>query len=147
MGDDSATQPTTSQDPEVDPRRMRSVVAASAAGTVFEWYDFFIFAILTSIISRHFYVGLPDAQAFIFTLLTFAVGFIVRPLGALILGTMGDTTGRQGPFLITTTITGLPSVAIRLLPYQPCLDSNVLPRAAAIVRNLSVLLPSLSACA
>ncbi|MFN7303693.1 MAG: hypothetical protein ACK5SU_03340, partial [Phenylobacterium sp.] len=86
MSDSSGSQPAASVEPEVDPKRMRSVVAASAAGTVFEWYDFFIFAILTSIISRHFYAGLPDAQAFIFTLLTFAVGFVVRPLGALIFG-------------------------------------------------------------
>lgn len=110
MSESSGLHPTASEEPEVDPRRMRSVVAASAAGTVFEWYDFFIFAILTSIISRHFYVGLPDAQAFIFTLLTFAVGFIVRPLGALIFGKMGDTKGRKGTFLITITMMGLAKI-------------------------------------
>jgi two-component system chemotaxis sensor kinase CheA len=71
---------------DVAPQKMVQVIAASAAGTVFEWYDFFIFAILSTIISKHFYAGLPDAQAFVFTLLTFAVGFIVRPLGALAFG-------------------------------------------------------------
>lgn len=108
-----------------DPRKMRSVIAASAAGTVFEWYDFFIFAILTSIIARHFYTGLPDAQAFVFTLLTFAVGFVVRPLGALVFGKMGDTKGRKGAFLITITMMGLATVAIGLLPDYDWFEANL----------------------
>jgi MFS family permease len=139
MSESSGLHPTASEEPEVDPRRMRSVVAASAAGTVFEWYDFFIFAILTSIISRHFYVGLPDAQAFIFTLLTFAVGFIVRPLGALIFGKMGDTKGRKGTFLITITMMGLATVAIGLLPDYAWLETNVGPGAGVIAPILLVL--------
>ena len=89
---------------------------ASAAGTVFEWYDFFVYGALASVISPVFFAGLPDAQAFVFTLLTFAVGFIVRPIGALVFGKIGDSTGRKGAFLITITIMGLATFAIGLLP-------------------------------
>ncbi|QGZ96903.1 MFS transporter [Terricaulis silvestris] len=109
--------PASSQtSPEVSPAKMRQVVAASAAGTVFEWYDFFVYGALASVMSAHFFAGLPDAQAFVFTLLTFAVGFIVRPLGALVFGKIGDSTGRKGAFLITITIMGLATFAIGLLP-------------------------------
>lgn len=101
---------------EVSPAKLRQVVAASAAGTVFEWYDFFVYGALASVMSTHFFAGLPDAQAFVFTLLTFAVGFIVRPIGALVFGKIGDSTGRKGAFLITITIMGLATFAIGLLP-------------------------------
>jgi predicted MFS family arabinose efflux permease len=101
---------------DISPAKLRQVVAASAAGTVFEWYDFFVYGALASVMSAHFFAGLPDAQAFVFTLLTFAVGFIVRPLGALVFGKIGDSTGRKGAFLITITIMGLATFAIGLLP-------------------------------
>ena len=101
---------------EVSPAKLRQVVAASAAGTVFEWYDFFVYGALASVMSTHFFAGLPDAQAFVFTLLTFAVGFIVRPIGALVFGKIGDSTGRKGAFLITIIIMGLATFAIGLLP-------------------------------
>jgi MFS family permease len=109
----------------VEPKKLRMVVAGATAGTVFEWYDFFIFAVLTSIISKHFYSGLPDAQAFVFTLLTFAVGFIVRPLGAIVFGKMGDTQGRKGTFLITITMMGLATIAIGLLPDYQWFEANL----------------------
>jgi MFS family permease len=112
---------------DISPAKTRQVIAASAAGTVFEWYDFFIFAILSSIISKHFYAGLPDAQAFVFTLLTFAVGFIVRPIGALVFGKMGDQNGRKGAFLITITIMGVATVAIGLLPDHQWFETHVGP--------------------
>lgn len=110
------TPAPTQTSPEVSPAKMRQVVAASAAGTVFEWYDFFVYGALASVMSAHFFAGLPDAQAFVFTLLTFAVGFIVRPIGALVFGKIGDSTGRKGAFLITITIMGLATFAIGLLP-------------------------------
>lgn len=113
MTDTSASAPTN---PDVPPAKMRQVVAASAAGTVFEWYDFFVYGALASVMSAHFFANLPDAQAFVFTLLTFAVGFIVRPLGALVFGKIGDSTGRKGAFLITITIMGVSTFAIGLLP-------------------------------
>nr|AQQ75081.1 hypothetical protein [uncultured bacterium] len=101
---------------EIAPAKMRQVVAASAAGTVFEWYDFFVYGALASVMAPHFFAGLPDAQAFVFTLLTFAVGFVVRPLGALVFGKIGDQAGRKGAFLITITIMGVSTFAIGLLP-------------------------------
>ena len=102
--------------PEISPAKMRLVVAASALGTVFEWYDFFVYAALASVISPIFFAGLPDAQAFVFTLLTFGVGFVVRPLGALVFGKIGDSVGRKGAFLMTVTIMGIATFAIGLLP-------------------------------
>jgi MFS family permease len=113
MTDASAPAPTS---PDVSPAKMRQVVAASAAGTVFEWYDFFVYGALASVISPIFFAGLPDAQAFVFTLLTFAVGFVVRPLGALVFGKIGDSSGRKGAFLITITIMGVATFAVGLLP-------------------------------
>lgn len=101
---------------EVSPAKMRQVVAASAAGTVFEWYDFFVYGALASVMAPHFFAGLPDAQAFVFTLLTFAFGFVVRPLGALFFGKIGDSSGRKGAFLITISMMGLATFAIGLLP-------------------------------
>jgi predicted MFS family arabinose efflux permease len=102
--------------PDISPGKLRQVVAASAAGTVFEWYDFFVYGALASVMAPLFFADLPDAQAFVFTLLTFAVGFIVRPIGALVFGKIGDSTGRKGAFLITITIMGVATFAIGILP-------------------------------
>jgi predicted MFS family arabinose efflux permease len=101
---------------DIPPAKLRQVVAASAAGTVFEWYDFFVYGALASVMAPHFFAGLPDAQAFVFTLLTFAFGFIVRPLGALFFGKIGDSSGRKGAFLITISLMGVATFAIGLLP-------------------------------
>jgi MFS family permease len=98
------------------PTRMRLVLAASAAGTIFEWYDFFIFGSLAAIIAKHFFASAGEAQGFIFALLTFAAGFAVRPLGAIVFGFFGDRTGRKRTFLVTITIMGLATFAIGLLP-------------------------------
>jgi len=95
---------------------LRTVVAASAAGTAFEWYDFFIFGSLATVIAKHFYSGVSEATGFILALATFAVGFFVRPLGALVFGVFGDMKGRKVAFLITITMMGLATVAIGLLP-------------------------------
>lgn len=97
-------------------RRMLLVVAASAAGTVFEWYDFFVFGSLAATIGAHFYSGASEAQGLIFALLTFAAGFAVRPFGALVFGRIGDRSGRKRAFLVTITIMGLATVAVGLLP-------------------------------
>ncbi|MBB5745149.1 MFS transporter [Brevundimonas variabilis] len=95
---------------------LRTVVGASAAGTAFEWYDFFIFGSLTTIIARHFYADVGEATSYILALLTFGVGFVVRPLGALVFGWFGDKTGRKTTFLVTITLMGIATVAIGLLP-------------------------------
>lgn len=110
-----AAAPASAPD-EISPAKLRQVVVASAAGTVFEWYDFFVYGALASLMSRHFFAGLPDAQAFVFTLLTFALGFLARPVGAFVFGKIGDSAGRKGAFLITISIMGLATFAIGLLP-------------------------------
>jgi MFS family permease len=103
---------------EAKPRavRMGLVLSASAAGTVFEWYDFFIFGSLLSIISRHFFASAGETQGYIFALLTFAVGFFVRPFGGLVFGYFGDRTGRKRTFLFTIVIMGVATFAIGVLP-------------------------------
>lgn len=95
---------------------LRTVVTASAAGTAFEWYDFFVFGSLTTIIARHFFADAGETVAYILALLTFGLGFVVRPLGALVFGWFGDKTGRKKTFLVTITLMGLATVAIGLLP-------------------------------
>ncbi|WP_421730128.1 MFS transporter [Brevundimonas sp.] len=107
---------TTDTQPKDGEPSLRTVVAASAAGTAFEWYDFFIFGSLTTIIARHFYADVGEATAYILALLTFGVGFVVRPLGALAFGWFGDKTGRKTTFLVTITLMGVATVAIGLLP-------------------------------
>jgi MFS family permease len=106
---------TTADEPVAGPT-LKTVVAASAAGTAFEWYDFFIFGSLTTIIARHFYADVGEATSYILALLTFGVGFVVRPLGALAFGWFGDRTGRKTTFLVTITLMGAATVAIGLLP-------------------------------
>ncbi|MGH6888023.1 MAG: MFS transporter [Rhizomicrobium sp.] len=100
----------------VGSRQMTLVVAASCAGTVFEWYDFFIFGSLAAIIAAHFFSGAGAAHGYVLALLTFAAGFAVRPLGALVFGRFGDRKGRKRAFLITITVMGLATVGVGLLP-------------------------------
>lgn len=107
---DQASAPAR-QDPS-----LRTVVGASAAGTAFEWYDFFIFGSLTTIIARHFYADVGEATSYILALLTFGVGFVVRPLGALVFGWFGDRTGRKTTFLVTITLMGVATVLIGIVP-------------------------------
>jgi MFS family permease len=98
---------------------MRTVVAASSAGTAFEWYDFFIFGSLTQVISKTFFAGLTDTAGYIAALALFGVGFAFRPLGALVFGKIGDQAGRKGAFLATVLLMGGATFAIAFLPtYQ-----------------------------
>lgn len=99
-----------------DNRKLRKIVFGTSAGTIFEAYDFILFGSMAPIISRHFFSGVSESVGFIFALLTFAAGYFVRPLGALVFGNMGDKTGRKKAFLITITIMGLSTFAIGLLP-------------------------------
>ena len=98
------------------PTDMRLVVAASAAGTAFEWYDFFVFVPLASIIAKNFAGGLSEAGGYVFALGSFAAGFAFRPVGALIFGRVGDRKGRKGAFLVTVSLMGAATFAIGLLP-------------------------------
>jgi MFS family permease len=95
---------------------LRTVVAASAAGTTFEWYDFFVFGSLTTIISKTFFSGLTDTAGYIAALALFGAGFAFRPIGALVFGRIGDRAGRKGAFLVTVVLMGGATVAIGLLP-------------------------------
>jgi MFS family permease len=94
----------------------RLVVFASSLGTVFEWYDFYIYGTLGVILAGKFFSGVNPTAAFIFTLLAFAAGFAVRPFGALIFGRIGDLVGRKYTFLVTMTLMGLGTFLIGVLP-------------------------------
>lgn len=95
---------------------MARVVAASSAGTAFEWYDFFIFGSLTQIISKTFFAGLDPTASLVAALGLFAAGFAFRPLGAILFGSIGDRLGRKGAFLITVSLMGGATFLIGLLP-------------------------------
>ncbi|MDP9423914.1 MAG: MHS family MFS transporter [Pseudomonadota bacterium] len=95
---------------------MARVVTASSAGTAFEWYDFFIFGSLATVISKVFFAGLDPTSALIAALGLFAAGFAFRPLGAIIFGVMGDRIGRKATFLTTVSLMGGATFAIGLLP-------------------------------
>ena len=95
---------------------MTRVIAASSAGTAFEWYDFFIFGSLTVIISKTFFAALPPTAATLAALGLFAAGFAFRPVGALLFGSIGDRMGRKGAFLITVSLMGGATFLIGLLP-------------------------------
>ena len=103
------------QSGEIGVRHAR-VIAASSLGTVFEWYDFYLYGSLTAIIGAKFFAGFNQTTAFIFALLAFAAGFAVRPFGALIFGRLGDMVGRKYTFLITIVIMGLSTFVVGLLP-------------------------------
>jgi MFS family permease len=97
----------------------RKVIFASSLGTVFEWYDFYIYGTLAPILATQYFAGVNPSAAFIFTLLAFAAGFAVRPFGALIFGRLGDLAGRKYTFLITMTLMGFGTFFIGVLPnYQ-----------------------------
>ena len=94
----------------------RKVIFASSLGTVFEWYDFYLYGSLAAIIAKQFFAGLDAGSAFTFALLAFAAGFIVRPFGALVFGRLGDMIGRKYTFLVTILIMGGATFVVGLLP-------------------------------
>src|SRR6201993_2468883 len=94
----------------------RRVIFASSLGTVFEWYDFYLYGSLAAIIAKKFFSGTDPNTAFIFALLAFAAGFIVRPFGALVFGRLGDMIGRKYTFLVTILIMGGSTFIVGLLP-------------------------------
>jgi len=97
-------------------REERKVIFASSLGTVFEWYDFYLYGSLAAIIDKHFFAGVNETTAFIFALLAFAAGFAVRPFGAIVFGRLGDMIGRKHTFLITIVIMGVSTAIVGLLP-------------------------------
>lgn len=106
---DTAVAAPTSQESQ-------KVIFASSLGTVFEWYDFFLYGALAAVISKQFFAGVNDTTAFIFALMAFAAGFVVRPFGALVFGRLGDMIGRKYTFLATIVLMGLATFAVGLLP-------------------------------
>ena len=106
--------------PHPAPRPMsteeKKVIFASSLGTVFEWYDFYLYGSLAAIIAKQFFSGLDAGAAFIFALLAFAAGFLVRPFGAIVFGRLGDMIGRKYTFLVTILIMGLSTFIVGILP-------------------------------
>jgi MFS family permease len=107
---------TVAEQPQHKSWSMARVIIASSAGTAFEWYDFFIFGNLASVISKVFFARLEPTQGLIAALALFAAAFAFRPLGALIFGVVGDRLGRKGAFLITVSLMGGATFLIGLLP-------------------------------
>lgn len=108
LGTGSADQPARATE--------RRVIIASSLGTVFEWYDFYLYGLLATIISAQFFSGVNETTGFIFALAAFAAGFAVRPFGALVFGRLGDLVGRKYTFLVTMGLMGLATFAVGLLP-------------------------------
>jgi MFS family permease len=118
--------PVTSASPPLKPlapavragitREERRVIFASSLGTVFEWYDFYLYGSLAAIISRQFFSGVDPTTGFIFALLAFAAGFAVRPFGAIVFGRLGDLIGRKYTFLLTILIMGCSTAIVGFLP-------------------------------
>src|SRR6201991_465551 len=94
----------------------RKVIFASSLGTVFEWYDFFVYGTLAPFVNKAFFSGLDPTAGYIATLLVFAAGFFVRPFGALVFGRLGDMIGRKYTFLVTIVIMGLSTAVIGVIP-------------------------------
>ena len=92
------------------------VIGASSLGTIFEWYDFYLYGLLATVISAQFFSGVNEVTGFIFALAAFAAGFAVRPFGALVFGRLGDLVGRKHTFLITMSIMGLATFVVGVLP-------------------------------
>ncbi len=105
---DEANRPMTHEE--------RRVILASSMGTVFEWYDFYVYGSLAAIIAQHFFSALNPTTGFIFALLTFAAGFAVRPFGALVFGRLGDMVGRKYAFVVSILIMGLSTFLVGVLP-------------------------------
>ena len=95
---------------------MGTIVAASSAGTAFEWYNFFIFGSLAPLIGKLFFANLNPTEGVIFALGVFGAGFLFRPIGALVFGWVGDRMGRKGAFLVTVSLMGLATLAVGFLP-------------------------------
>jgi MFS family permease len=104
----SKTRPMTTEE--------KKVIFASSLGTVFEWYDFYLYGALSAIIAKQFFAGLNETAAFLAALLAFAAGFLVRPFGALVFGRLGDLVGRKYTFLVTITLMGLATFVVGVIP-------------------------------
>jgi predicted MFS family arabinose efflux permease len=110
-----ASSPAAVVDRPMTPEE-KKVIFASSLGTVFEWYDFYLYGSLAAVIAKQFFAGLDPTSAYIFALLAFAAGFLVRPFGAIVFGRLGDMIGRKYTFLVTILIMGVSTFIVGLLP-------------------------------
>ncbi len=110
------------------------VIGAASVGTVFEWYDFYLYGSLATYITHHFFSGVNETTGYIFALLAFAAGFAVRPFGALVFGRLGDLWGRKNTFLVTMLLMGLSTFVVGLLPSYE--QIGVIAPAALVVMRL-----------
>jgi MFS family permease len=117
MATTEANRPMTAEE--------KKVIFASSLGTVFEWYDFYLYGSLAAIIAKQFFSGLDEGSAFIFALLAFAAGFIVRPFGAIFFGRLGDMIGRKYTFLVTILIMGVSTFIVGVLPNYASIGCKV----------------------
>ncbi|MFM2052803.1 MAG: hypothetical protein RL456_840 [Pseudomonadota bacterium] len=116
----------------------RKVIVASSLGTVFEWYDFYLYGAMAAIIAKQFFTALEPTSAFIFALLAFAAGFIVRPIGAVVFGSLGDMVGRKYTFLATIVIMGVSTALVAVLPTYSTAGAFA-PIALVVLRMLQGL--------
>lgn len=100
----------------LDPQRDRLIIVASSLGTVFEWYDFFVYGTLAALLGRLFFPSDNPTAGLLLSLATFGAGFGVRPIGALVFGVLGDRIGRKHTFLATITLMGLATALVGFLP-------------------------------
>lgn len=116
------------------------VIGASSLGTVFEWYDFFLYAAVATLITQHFFSATNETTGYIFALLAFAAGFAVRPLGGLVFGRLGDLWGRRNTFLVTMIIMGLSTVLIGVIPDYASIGiwAPILLIAARLLQGLAM---------
>ena len=121
-------------------REERKVIIASSAGTIFEWYDFYLYGSLAAIIGAQFFTPFPEATRGVFALLAFAAGFIVRPFGALVFGALGDIVGRKYTFLMTIVIMGVSTFLVGLLPnyYQWGVAAPIILIALRMLQGLAL---------
>src|SRR3954451_5253684 len=115
-------------------REEKKVILASSAGTIFEWYDFYLYGSLAAIIGAQFFSSFPEATRNVFALLAFAAGFLVRPFGALFFGRLGDLVGRKYTFMVTIVVMGLSTVLVGCLPTYASI--GVLPPTLLVLLRL-----------
>jgi MFS family permease len=116
MGSDAVKPVKGAKDGRAVGRKDGLVIGAASVGTVFEWYDFYLYGSLATYITKHFFSGVNETTGYIFALLAFAAGFAVRPFGALVFGRLGDLWGRKNTFLVTMLLMGLSTFVVGLLP-------------------------------
>ncbi len=134
----ASTAPTMQERTRPMTREEKKVILASSLGTIFEWYDFYLYGTLAAIIGKQFFTAFEPATQAIFALLAFAAGFLVRPFGALVFGRLGDLVGRKYTFLITIVIMGASTFLVGLLPGYAAIGW-VAPVALIVLRMLQGL--------